>query len=677
MTRQKINAFIFALGFLGFYACRVTALDSVVLDIAEFNAGAWRLNQLHVTLNGLGETAPNLNARIGQLQLPPPFDKLQLVALNCQRFTFHSEQVRCQQGTGLLNQQKLTFSFRLSPSSSHLDLTLHTEQNRPLRLQITTQDLYWTADLTAEQADLTLLAPLISQLSDSAIKLESGLMTGDLHLSGIDLEPQELSFQSEFNQLSLQTDDGKVAVQNLDADWQGTVHDLSHQTVWESALNLYRGEVYIEPIYKKLNQTPMHFTADGAGLNELRINRLNLQEPEIWNVNLTGPLTWPQNESQSIKVLIQADDLLSVSQTYLNPFFEQTALEGIHFSGHLQASINIENGQVSRCQIGFNKTGIEDTEQRIRVHELDGTLNWSEQETQQSALQWQQLQIFALPFDAAGLEFSTQGAEIELLKPAKIPVLQGHLDIDQFKWVKQADQEPEVFFKGQLQDVSMPLLSAAHQWPLMRGTLSGQIPGVRYQNRFLSLDGELNFAVFDGQITIKNLSSSGLLTHFARLYLDMSIDNLDLYELTEKFQFGSIQGRLSGFINDLYLENWQPVQFYAWLGTPDDDSSKHRISQRAVENIASIGGGGAADVLSKGFLSFFDDFGYDKLGFGCYLNQGVCQLMGVEASDNGYYLIKGGGIPRIDVIAYHPRVDWSVLLQRLARITTTDSAIVK
>jgi hypothetical protein len=127
----------------------------------------------------------------------------------------------------------------------------------------------------------------------------------------------------------------------------------------------------------------------------------------------------------------------------------------------------------------------------------------------------------------------------------------------------------------------------------------------------------------------------------------------------------------------LYMENWKPVSFYAWFGTPDDDDSRHRISQKAVRNIASIGGGGAADVLSRSFLRFFETFMYDKIGVGCYLHEGVCQMMGAEAAQQGYYLIKGGGLPRIDVIGYNPRVDWNVLMERLARISTTDEVRIE
>jgi hypothetical protein len=157
----------------------------------------------------------------------------------------------------------------------------------------------------------------------------------------------------------------------------------------------------------------------------------------------------------------------------------------------------------------------------------------------------------------------------------------------------------------------------------------------------------------------------------------IEIDNLDLQQVTRRFAFGSMQGRLSGFIRDLELENWEPVTFYAWLGTPDGDDSKRRISQKAVSSLASIGGGGATNLLSRSLLRVFDNFGYERLGIGCYLHRGVCQLYGVAAAEQGFYIVKGGGLPRIDVIGYNPRIDWQILLQRLRRVLATDKAIIQ
>jgi hypothetical protein len=52
-------------------------------------------------------------------------------------------------------------------------------------------------------------------------------------------------------------------------------------------------------------------------------------------------------------------------------------------------------------------------------------------------------------------------------------------------------------------------------------------------------------------------------------------------------------------------------------------------------------------------------------------------MMGVEARPEGYAIITGGGLPRIEVIGYNPRVDWNVLMERLSRISTSDEAIIK
>ncbi len=64
------------------------------------------------------------------------------------------------------------------------------------------------------------------------------------------------------------------------------------------------------------------------------------------------------------------------------------------------------------------------------------------------------------------------------------------------------------------------------------------------------------------------------------------------------------------------------------------------------------------DYFRQLFLRYFDLFGYDKLGMGCYLHQGVCQLMGVNAVNEGFYLVKGQGLPRVDVIAYNTQLDF-------------------
>ena len=129
------------------------------------------------------------------------------------------------------------------------------------------------------------------------------------------------------------------------------------------------------------------------------------------------------------------------------------------------------------------------------------------------------------------------------------------------------------------------------------------------------------------------------------------------------------------------MQNWRPVAMEMYFYTPADDKSQHRISQRAVENLASVGGGGAGAALSSGFLKFFDVFAYDRIGLRCVLKDGVCTMSGVGPAKpgplgKGYYLVKGSGIPRIDVVGFRDQVSWPRLVRQLTAITQSGSPTV-
>ena len=64
-------------------------------------------------------------------------------------------------------------------------------------------------------------------------------------------------------------------------------------------------------------------------------------------------------------------------------------------------------------------------------------------------------------------------------------------------------------------------------------------------------------------------------------------------------------------------------------------------------------------------LRFFEQFRYDRIGIECQLRNEVCLMSGVEPRADGYYLVKGRGLPRIDIIGNQGRVDWPLLLQQI------------
>ncbi|HEX9853034.1 MAG TPA: hypothetical protein VGA68_08465, partial [Woeseiaceae bacterium] len=234
---------------------------------------------------------------------------------------------------------------------------------------------------------------------------------------------------------------------------------------------------------------------------------------------------------------------------------------------------------------------------------------------------------------------------------------------------------------AELEPIQLGMLTGAFGWPAFSGSLSGQLPLLQYDGEVVTVGGTLTAEAFDGDIEIANLRVEEPLGLVPRLHGDLRLRQLDLEQVTDTFSFGLIQGRLSGDVTGLEMISWQPVAMDLHLYTPEGDSSRRRISQRAVENLASVGGGGAAAALSSGFMKFFEEFSYEKVGIRCVLRDGTCAMSGAGPAGEsefgrGYYIVKGSGLPRIDVVGYRHQVSWTALVRQLVSITESGAPVV-
>jgi len=541
------------------------------------------------------------------------------------------------------------------------------------------EDDRWQLQIKAKQLDAAQLNRLLPR---QKFALSAGKVDLNLNVSGLRQLPEKITMTARFDGLTGQTSDGKIAAEALKLT---TTLAASYENgLWQgqSKAEIDGGAIYLEPLY--LDAKGQSISLNAQAQWEVASGQLDISSANYHHVNvatLSGNAKLHTKDHASIEqadLTLYSENLAQVSSIYLTPFLAQTPWEGITLAGKARTNISVKQQSLQSVTAVFDALSVSDEAGRVHVKGGAGTVNWGSDAlfNKPSMLAWEQLQLFALPIGPAQLSLLTRANNFSLLNKPRIPFLGGTIAINEFSWQAKPEQEPEVVFAGGLSQVSLEQWSKALNWTPLSGSISGDIPRVEYSNKTISLGGELLIQVFDGVVKVSNLSSSGLFTALPKFHADLEIDNLDMEQLTGKFEFGGITGKLSGYVRQLYLENWQPVSFFAWFGTPDDDDSRHRISQKAVKNIANIGGGGAADAISRSFLSFFETFGYDKLGLGCYLHEGVCQLMGVEATPSGYAIITGGGLPRIDVIGYNPRVDWAVLMERLKRITASDEVII-
>jgi hypothetical protein len=230
---------------------------------------------------------------------------------------------------------------------------------------------------------------------------------------------------------------------------------------------------------------------------------------------------------------------------------------------------------------------------------------------------------------------------------------------------------------AKLEPISMAHFSTSLNLPTMSGKASAEIPLVTYSGGNLTTDGSMVLNIFNGTATVTHLTMQYPLGVAPKLNADIALRNLDLGDLTRTFSFGAIEGKLDGDIEALELQNWKPVRFDAKVQSSPGQYRK-KISQRAVENISALGGGGAAAAVQRSFLRFFEQFNYGKMGLSCSLRNDICQMGGIESTPQGYVIVKGSGIPAITVMGYNQTVGWSELLARIQRVTDGNSrAIVK
>jgi len=679
------------------------ALDSISLNVGTIAGTQWKLEGINIALTDLSQNPQKLALTIAKLTLPKPFNDLNLVNIRCTSFTWQNKELLCEQGRAEMRSKRwqspaANFSFHVTEKRSSFKLVDLHLAGGTVAVDGEERGGQWLLQIDAKAVDGKLIQQLLPQ---EQFKLKAGKIDVKFNASGSHAQVQEFTLTTGFKDLTGQTKDGRLATEalmlELTLNAKNTALDCGTTCLplpqgegrgegiwqWQTHADFNGGALYAEPLYLESVGQIIALDAQGDwnGSNKrVEIKSASYRHSKVGE--LSGSATVQYKDGASIEkaeLSLNSDNLQDLSATYLKPFFEQTLLQGVSLAGHLKADLLINKQALTALAATFNHLDIKDAAGRGEIQGGAGQLNWSNDETfnQPSEFAWQQLQVRAVPIGPAKLSFLSRADGIRLLKKTQLPLLGGAIAINQFSWQAKKQQDPELSFEGDVSDVSLEQLSLALNWTPLSGSISGHIPRVEYSNKTLSLGGELIVKVFDGEVKVSNLASSGLFTDFPKFHSDLEIENLDLDQLTGKFKFGGITGKLSGYVRQLYMENWHPVSFFAWLGTPENDDSRHRISQKAVQNIANIGGGGAADLLSRSFLRFFETFGYDKLGLGCYLHDGVCQLMGVKATESGYAIITGGGLPRIDVIGYNPRVDWNVLMDRLKRISTSDEVIVK
>jgi hypothetical protein len=665
------------------------AIDAIELDVREIVVAGMPVEGATVRLELLSDKQTRLTLAAKKVLLPDPAGALTSVQLVCTAPVIAEPRFGCDAGKltgrgGPLGVIDMNVKAALDTATG-----ITTFRGTGLAVAGTTAEIDASLDTKGWRARARTGAATVSALRKFAkpwFELPAEYTTdgkavvdGTVSDSG---KGVEADVTAKLSDVAFTNEAGDLVGEKIDltARLRARLHDAS--TDLEIDVAGTRGETFLSVVYFDFTKNPLALAVKGSlTADRFDIASLNLAQRDLAEVSAKGLVDLkPEMPAFTGDVTISRMQFPAAYATYMANVLASSLLGDLETSGTLTGDVALEANGVQSLHLAPRDLNLRDRKGQLTLTKVNGEIFWAPAgggDARASTLSWAEGGAYGLSGGAATLDFIAYGMNFALTRTAKLPIFDGALAIDHFVMGNLGAPDMEVAFKGAIEPISMSLLAKAFDWPEFSGTLAAQIPAVRLKDNVLTFDGNVESNVFGGRVTGSNIRLQDPLGNFPLFFADVRARDLDLGLVTQTFEVGSITGRLEADILGLELFAWSPVAFDARLATPKGDKSRHRISAKAVSSLSNVGGGGGGVVqaLQSGVLKFFDEYNYDKLGITCRLRGDVCAMSGVEAAPNGYYIVKGAGIPRIDIVGNQGRVSWNVLMSSIQTANYGDASV--
>jgi hypothetical protein len=295
-------------------------------------------------------------------------------------------------------------------------------------------------------------------------------------------------------------------------------------------------------------------------------------------------------------------------------------------------------------------------------------------------LEVESMTVPLLPEQPLSIFLDTGPNRISVETPTVIRVPGGDLRLGSVQVKKLFGPDLSIHTRLECDEIKLqPLLSKIWMHPL-EGTLTGTLNPIRYENHAITTRGELKAEVFEGKIILSHLGASGVFTSAPVFKLNVKWEDLLLSQMTTNTAFGTIEGGLKGQLRDFEMAYGQPQRFNLLLETVQKKGISQKISVKAVENIAQIGGGQSPFMgLAGAFASFFKKFPYEKIGIHANLENDVFTVNGTIREGGTEYLVKRGRFSGVNVVNQNPdnRISFKDMVKRIKRIGSKGGPVVK
>jgi len=549
--------------------------------------------------------------------------------------------------SGWLNLQKLTWNLTLENNTKSIKVNLDTKNKEQISIKL-------------QQMDFVELASFFKPYLASNVSIPDGKINASMVLDfGKEIK---LTVNYVLSNLNWESSDSHYVLAETFHKGQVAIEQKVDGIDLSVINHLTNGEGLFKDIYVLFDEFPVEIHSK-IPLNsnfETEDVSVSLISTDIMSLDLV----WSDWFKNKLNIDYQIEDFDRFYKGVLVSYLEINGIEDLSILGQSKGKLYLDNNQITGAELILDELYLEIESKKIAFENFKGYLNWKESgDWQESKFDWDNLLLAGMPVKQSEIMFKSVGQKIVVNENTSLPIFDGSIFINNLLLQDIFSPQISIDFDGDVRPVSLALITEKMGWPLMNGSISGKIPGMKKKGHRITFDGFLDLKVFDGDMQISDLSIERLFGIAPVIAADINFQNLNLQQITSTFDFGEITGLVEGYVKELRITNWKPDRLDAHINSIKTKGIKQTISQRAIDNISSIGG--VQGALSRSFLGFFDYFKYRNIGFGCKLRNAICEMNGIKSNDNNYQLVEGRGLPNINIIGYRQFIDWEVFLDRL------------
>jgi len=468
--------------------------------------------------------------------------------------------------------------------------------------------------------------------------------------------------------------------------------DLSFERVaFDTSISVEKGEVLWDRFYLALSDHPMKVHCEGlyesAGRN-LRLSGSALNLQGILGVSVDGDIfKGGYGQGLDLRLTIPVTPVEPLFRHFVKePFrMEKPGFAGLALDGEISADLRLKTDPVNqevKGRILWRDGLLFSPDHGILLKEIDLSIPvWyrtrsmgRSSEQMEGNLHIGSFGIPFLPKQPLKIKLMAGPNRISVDAPTVLMVPGGEVLVPSIRAQNVFSPDLSLDTGISMDDLPMePLLTGIWPHPI-QGSISGMVEPIHLEKGHLSTGGAVIAQVFGGEIILSHAGASGLFGSAPVFKLNAMLKDLALLKLTSGTSFGEIEGVLNGSAENIEISNGQLQRFNLLLETTKEKGVSQKISVKAVDNIASLGGGQSPFVGVAGmFMSFFKEFPYEKIGIRATLENDVFRINGTIRDGEKEYLIKRGFLSGVDVINQNRDnvVSFKDMLKRIKRISAS------